>query len=298
MSDVPERVNVMSCLRRVLRNRRVVRGPLLLVAIAVVAFSVLFLTETPARSANALVSTNPDDIAAGQVLFQAHCQSCHGYQGQGGVVKGAPALVNVGAAAADFYLTTGRMPLNAPNDEALRHHPVFDANQIRELDAYVNALPMITGQGGAGPTIPTVEPLCSAAQQTSPSTADLATTDAGCVTLSEGEELYQINCAQCHQAAGAGGMLSKGDVIPGLHDANLTQIAEAPLIGPLPMPTFSELNNAQLSAISQYVHYLHAPADPGGAGISHFGPVAEGFFGIGIGFVLLWFASRMIGNRG
>ena len=76
------------------------------------------------------------------------------------------------------------------------------------------------------------------------------------------------------------------------------QIAESPLVGPKPMPTFKQFTNAQLSAIAQYVHYLQHPEDPGGAGISHFGPVAEGFVGILIGFVLLWFASRMIGNRG
>ena len=283
---------------RILKGRRYLRGPILLVAIAVAVFSVLFLDQSPARSADSLVSTNPNDIAAGQALYQAHCQACHGYQGEGGVVKGAPALVNVGAAAADFYLSTGRMPLNAPNNEALRHHPAFDNAQIRELVAYVNALPTITGQGGAGPTIPTPEPLCPASQQTSPNTPDIQTSDPGCVTLSEGAELYAINCAQCHQAAGSGAMLSKGNLVPGLHNANITQVMEAPLIGPKPMPIFSQLTHAQLSAIAHYVQYLQHPQDPGGAGISHFGPVAEGFVGVLIGFVLLWFASRMIGNRG
>lgn len=285
----------MSSLFRRVRRPRTVRGPILLVAIAIVVFSVIFLNESPAHSSQALVSTNPQDIAAGQVLFEAHCQACHGYEGQGGVVTGAPALDDVGAAAADFYLTTGRMPLNAPNDQALRHHPVFTADQIRQLDAYINALPTITGKDQYGPTIPTVEPLCENQDQ---APVDLSQTDPGCVTLSEGQELYAINCAQCHQAAGSGGMLSGGNVIPSLHDANITQLAEAPLIGPKPMPIFTDLTSAQLSAIAQYGHYLHSPDDPGGFGISRFGPVAEGFFGIAVGFALLWFASRMIGNRG
>lgn len=286
----------MSSLYRNLKGRRALRGPVLLLAFGVVVFSVLFMTQSPARSQEATVSTNPQDIAAGAVLFQAHCQACHGYQGGGGVVNGAPALTNVGAAAADFYLSTGRMPLDAPDHEALRHHPAFDEQQIRELDAYVNALPQISGKGGPAPTIPTPMPLCS--DQTSPSTANLATGDAGCVTLSEGQQLYAVNCAQCHQAAGSGGMLSKGNVVPSLHNANIIQAMEAPLIGPKPMPIFNELNNAQLSAIAHYVEYLNHPDDPGGAGISHFGPVAEGFVGILVGFVLLWFAARMIGNRG
>jgi ubiquinol-cytochrome c reductase cytochrome c subunit len=277
-------------------GRRLARGPALLLAMAVGVFALLFIAQAPAHSAESVVSTNPNDIAAGQVLYEEHCQACHGYQGKGGVVKGAPALVNVGAAAADFYLTTGRMPLNAPNDEAIRHHPAFNPAQIRELDAYVNALPQITGQGKAGPTIPTPEPLCANQDQTT--IPDLGTTDPGCVTLTEGSQLYAINCAQCHQAAGSGGMLSKGNVIPSLANANVVQAMEAPLIGPKPMPIFTQLTYAQLSAIAQYVQYLHKPADPGGFGISHFGPVAEGFVGILGGFVLLWFAARMIGNRG
>lgn len=286
----------MSSLFRRVRGRRWAKGPILLVAIAIAVFSVLFLDESPAHSSQALVSTDPQDIAAGQVLYEAHCQACHGYEGEGGVVNGAPALDDVGAAAADFYLTTGRMPLNAPNDEALQHHQtVFNATQISQLVAYVNALPTITGKDQYGPTIPTIQPLCQDEDQTP---TDLQTNDPGCVTLSEGQELYAINCAQCHQAAGSGGMLSGGNVIPTLHNANLTQIAEAALIGPKPMPVFSELTNAQLSAIAQYVHYLHKPDDPGGFSISHFGPVAEGFIGIAVGFVVLWFASRMIGNRG
>lgn len=285
-------------MRRFLRGRRLLRGPIILFALGVVVFSVLFMTEAPAHSADNTVSTSPDDIAAGQVLFETHCQTCHGYEGKGGVVKGAPALVNVGAAAADFYLTTGRMPLNAPNDEAIRHHPAFSATQIRQLDAYVNALPQITGSDKSGPTVPTPEPLCSIDQQKTDNTVDLATQDPGCVTLSEGQQLYAVNCAQCHQAAGSGGMLSKGNVVPSLGNANLIQAYEAPEIGPKPMPVFTQLSHAQLSAIAQYVQYLHKPSNPGGFGISHFGPVAEGFIGILVGFVLLWFAARMIGNRG
>jgi len=286
----------MSSLYRNLKGRRALRGPLLLLAFGAVVFSVLFLTQSPARSQDATVSTNPQDINAGAVLFEAHCQSCHGYQGGGGAVNGAPALTNVGAAAADFYLTTGRMPLDAPDHQALRHHPSFNDQQIRELDAYINALPQITGKGAQGPTIPTPLPLCT--DENTTDTTNLSTGNPSCVTLSQGQELYAVNCAQCHQAAGSGGMLSKGNVVPGLHNANLIQAMEAPIVGPQPMPTFSGFSNAQLSAIAHYVQYLNHPDNPGGAGISHFGPVAEGFIGVFVGFVLLWFAARMIGNRG
>ncbi|HEX4863410.1 MAG TPA: c-type cytochrome [Acidimicrobiales bacterium] len=269
------------------RNRRL-GLPLALIGLGILACSLLFFAGGAAHGQAAQVSTDPADISAGQSLYEAHCQSCHGYQGEGGV-PGAPVLVNVGAAAADFYLTTGRMPLNNPANQALRHHPFFDEQQIRQLDSYIAALPVITGIGQPGPGIPTVEPLCPT-----------STEQAGCVTLSEGQRLFAIDCAQCHQAAGSGGMLSKGNVVPGVHNANITQASEAMRIGPMPMPIFgaNQLSDHQVSAIAHYVQYLHQPANPGGLGITHFGPVAEGFVGILAGFCVLWFAARMIGTRG
>lgn len=273
------------------RSRRLLAGPLGLVALAVVVGSVFFVTGTQAHGQSNVVSTNPSDILAGQQLFQEHCQACHGYEGEGGQTS-APPLVSVGAAAADFYLTTGRMPLNNPGNEAARHHPFFDATQISQLVAYVNALPTITGTNQTGPTIPTVAPLCP--------TATPDPSDPGCVTLSEGLQAFSLNCAACHQAAGSGGILSKGNVVPSLHNSNMTQVAEAIRVGPKPMPVFAprQMSDQQMSAIAQYVQYLHHPADPGGLGISHFGPVAEGFVAVLFGFGILLFAARMIGTRG
>ena len=261
--------------------------PLALIALGMIAFGLLFTAGGSAHGDPSLVSSDPADVAAGENLFNVHCESCHGYQGQGGQTS-APALVNVGAAAADFYLTTGRMPLNDPANQALRHHPYFDQTQIRQLDAYIAALPSITGSNVQGPSIPSVNPLCSTSNQP------------GCVNLAQGERLFALNCAQCHQAAGSGGMLSKGNVVPGLHNANITQVAEAMRVGPKPMPVFGTavLNQKDMSAIAQYVQYLHKPANPGGLGISHFGPVAEGFVAILGGGGILLFAARMIGTRG
>lgn len=276
-------------MRVALSRKRLFAGPLALMALAVIAGSIFFMTGGAAHGQSPLVSTSEVDIANGQALYQEHCQSCHGYEGKGGET-GAPALVSVGAAAADFYLTTGRMPLNDPSEQPVRHHPYFNATQIRQLVAYVNALPMITGNP-AGPTIPTILPLCTKGQDP---------TKGSCVTLSQGSQAFAINCAQCHQAAGSGAVLSKGYVVPSLHNANITQVGEAIRVGPQPMPVFSEaeMSNQQMSAIAHYVQYLHKPANPGGLGISHFGPVAEGFVGIIFGFGILLFAARMIGTRG
>ncbi len=293
----------LKLLRRVLRGpasrRRILAGPAAVMALGVAAFAFMAVTGTAAQGANAPVSTNASDIAAGEQLFAAHCQSCHGVNGVGGT-NGSPELIDAGAAAADFYITTGRMPLNATNNQALRHHSYFNATQTRDLVAYIADLPAINsahplprvGEEAFNPTspgIPTVAPLC-----TGPGTPS------GCVTLSDGQRYYSLNCAQCHQAAGAGGMLSKGDIVPSLHNASLTQVAEAMRVGPSPMPVFGtgQLSAKQVSAIAQYVQYLHNPNNRGGLGISHFGPIAEGFVGIVIGFGVLMLASRLIGNRG
>jgi ubiquinol-cytochrome c reductase cytochrome c subunit len=275
-----------------LRSRRLLAGPAAVFGLAIVAGSIFFITGGAAHGQGATVSTDPADIAAGQVLYEQHCEACHGYQGQGGQT-GAPALTNVGAAAADFYLTTGRMPLNNPAEEPLRHHPYFNETEIRQLVAYVNALPQITGSGEMGPTIPTIDPLCP-----DPTPPDPNPT--GCVTLSQGQQAFALNCSQCHQASGSGGMLSKGTVVPSLHDSNITQVAEAIRVGPKPMPVWgpNQMSNQQMSAIAHYVQYLHSPDNPGGLGITHFGPVAEGFVAVILGFGVLWFAARMIGTRG
>lgn len=273
-------------------------GPVVIVAIAIAAFSVVVLYGGTASGAPPRVSTDPATVAAGQQLYAEHCQSCHGVSGVGGV-NGSPELIDAGAAASDFYLTTGRMPLNNAHDQPIRHRPYFNTDQITALNSYVNALPTITGSKVSGPGIPIASVLCPS--------ADGKVNDNGgdpsagpCVTLSQGQQLFQLNCAECHQATGAGGMLSNGDVIPGLHDADETQVIEAARVGPKPMPVFgvNQLDQSQISAIAHYVQYLHHPDDKGGLSIGGFGPVAEGFVGVLLGFCVLLGMARLIGNRG
>ncbi|MDQ2724453.1 MAG: cytochrome c [Actinomycetota bacterium] len=279
-------------------RRRALGGPVGVLALGIMAFSVVALTGATAHGAPAAVSTDPASVAAGQSLYSEHCQSCHGVNGVGGV-NGSPELIDTGAAAADFYLTTGRMPLNNPHDQAIRHRPYFDPEQIRQLDAYVNALPGINHSSASGPTIPTVSALCTDVPGNAKDNG--GSSSAGpCVRLTDGQQLFQLDCAACHQATGAGGMLSKGNVVPGLHNANEVQTAEAMRIGPRPMPIFgtNQLTDEQVSAITHYVQYLHHPANHGGLSISGFGPVAEGFVAVILGLGVLLMASRFIGNRG
>lgn len=277
--------------------RRPMAGPAAVFALAVVAFTVVVLSGTSAQGAPSRVSTDPAVVAAGQQLYTEHCQSCHGVNGVGGV-NGSPELIDAGAAASDFYITTGRMPLNNAHDQAIRHRPYFNLEQTTELNSYVNALPKINRSSTSGPGIPVLSQLCPVNGKVNDSGGTAA---AGpCVSLSQGQQLFQLNCAQCHQATGAGGMLSKGNVIPGLHNANEVQVAEAVRVGPKPMPVFgtNQLSQDQVSAIAHYVQYLHHPNNAGGLSIGGFGPVAEGFVGVLLGFCVLLAAARLIGNRG
>ncbi len=271
-------------------------------AVGAIAFG-FFATLSGATStaATPLVSTNPTVIANGEYLYNVHCSSCHAPGGYGSAK--APELYNVGAAAADFYLATGRMPLYDPLAQAQKAtHPFFDAGQIQALVSYVADLPRLDHMpNSTGPGIPQILPLCPTPRQSSASgsSAASASSNPNCVTLSFGQQTFALNCEMCHQAVGAGGMLSKGDVVPSLQNASALLAAEAMRTGPLPMPKFGpgQLDAKQLSAVAQFVAYLNHPDNRGGLAISNFGPVAEGFVAIVIGFGFLLFVSRMIGTR-
>jgi ubiquinol-cytochrome c reductase cytochrome c subunit len=283
-------------------RRRLLAGPLAVLGIGVLIFSLFAsLGGGSSGATEPVISSSPAVLAAGEQLYNLHCSSCHGVGGYGS--SRAPAIYNEGAAGADFYLRTGRMPLNNPHDEAIAGHPYFNEGQIQQLDSYIAALPNIdhiTAPASPGdPSIPTIQPLCKG-PQTSAQLAAQQKGTATCVTLSFGQSTFALNCAQCHQIGGHGGLLSKANVIPTLQNASLLVAAEAMRIGPHPMPVFGtgQLTENQVSAVAHYVEFLHNPTHPGGYTISGFGPVAEGFVGIVVGLGLLLIVSRLIGNRG
>jgi ubiquinol-cytochrome c reductase cytochrome c subunit len=285
---------------RSLVPRQLFAGPLAVLGIGIVAFATFFGMTGTSVATTPVVSTSPAVIAAGQALYNEHCSSCHGVNGSGSVR--APELYSAGAAAADFYLTTGRMPLNAVSNQAQAHRPYFNPTQISQIVSYVASLPGRYGNPNIpGPGIPTLLPLCPSKGNVSAETTADAQGTGTCVTLSFGQQTFALNCASCHQIAGAGGMLSGANVIPSLDNPTSTQVLEAIRVGPKPMPIFGpgQLSEQQISAIAHYVKFLQTPKDDlGGLRISGFGPVAEGFVGIVIGFGLLLFVSRLIGNRG
>jgi ubiquinol-cytochrome c reductase cytochrome c subunit len=207
----------------------------------------------------------------GRALFEEGCSSCHGFDGRGVPGQG-PSLTTAGEAAADFYLRTGRMPLDQVGEQPLRRQPRYSDAQIRALVAYVGSL-------GSGPTIPVVHP------------------ERG--SLSEGMRLFTDSCAGCHGIGGKGGV-AIGAYAPPLGEATPTQVAEAIRIGPYVMPRFSEdqLDQADLDSIARYVQLTQDPDDAGGWGIGHIGPVPEGLVAWLAAIAALLLVARLIGERG
>jgi ubiquinol-cytochrome c reductase cytochrome c subunit len=212
---------------------------------------------------------DPGQIAAGRTLYAETCSSCHGFRAEGRPGRG-PSLVGVGAEAADFYLSTGRMPLNDPDDAPVRTKPRFSEEEIAALTAYVASF--------TGPPIPTV---------------NLSNGD-----ISEGQQIFAESCSGCHQIMARGGVIV-GGIAPPLQQATPTQVAEAVRIGPYLMPQFSEgqLNQQQLESVALYVESTKNPDDRGGWGIGNIGPVPEGNIAWFLALLALLIVARLIGEQ-
>lgn len=252
------------------RTRRA--APALALALTLGVLTVLWSTlASSGRAAEADPNSfSAADVASGQVLFTKGCASCHGAAGQGGTQ--GPSLIGVGAAAVDFQVGTGRMPLKRPGPQAERADQQYSPVEIRQLDGYVASL-------GPGPAIPVV--------------------NAAAGDLGKGGDYFRANCAQCHNFAGAGGALSSGKRAPAIYAATNQQVVEAIRTGPESMPVFAptQLSDQQVNSIVRYVEFLRNPTDPGGHGIGHLGPIPEGLviWLVGITGVLgfcLWIGSR------
>ena len=213
---------------------------------------------------------DPEQVERGRELFLEGCSSCHGLDARG--IEGtAPSLRGVGALAADFYLSTGRMPLDKPGDEPIRTQPRYPQDEIDAIVAYVGSL--------GGPAIPDVHP------------------ERG--NLNEGFALFNENCAGCHQAVAKGGVVT-GAFAPDLGEATPTQVGEAVRMGPYLMPPFGhrQIDRQELDSIARYVELTKAPANDGGWGIGNLGPVPEGMIAWLLALASLLLVARLIGIRG
>jgi ubiquinol-cytochrome c reductase cytochrome c subunit len=211
----------------------------------------------------------PSAAADGRQLYLEGCASCHGVDARGIEGRG-PDLHGAGAAAADFYLSTGRMPLAEPTDQPLRADPEYSRGEIDQLVAYIGSL--------GGPPIPDVHP-----EQGS---------------VSQGLELFSENCAGCHHMTAAGGIVTNV-VAPSIWGATPTQVAEAIRVGPYVMPHFGagRIDDAELNSLVSYVELTKNPDDPGGWALGHVGPVPEGMVAWLLAGAVLVLVARVIGNR-
>jgi len=262
------------------RRRPLVGYAAVLLALVAVGSLYAAVTGLGASTASAGSGSASPLITQGKNLFAVSCATCHGMEGQG--TSQGPSLVGVGAAAVDFQLSTGRMPLKEVGAEAPRKPPVYSQQEIDAISAYVASL-------GGGPAEPTD-------QQDGTAGANTAL----------GQSLFNANCAQCHNYAGAGGALTDGKYAPPLTDATDKQIYEAMLTGPEAMPVFNDstLSPSAKRDIIAYVTQTRAEANPGGFSLGRIGPTTEGLVAWlgGIGALVLaamWItAKRREGRTG
>jgi len=266
---------------RQLSSRR--RHPLaifVVLAMALVVVGGLYSAFAPRAATAAEASAR--DVEAGRQLFLIGCASCHGKNAEGVITKRdgnyGPTLVGVGAAAVDFQVGTGRMPLAQAAQQAPRKSPEYTKEETSYLAAYIASL-------APGPAIPGSDY----------TDYKQATTE----QVREGGEFFRTNCTACHNSVGAGGALPGGRYAPKLTGVSAKHIAEAMIIGPQQMPVFSDdvITPEDKRNIIAFIKTVDNQPTYGGLGGGGQGPVADGLFtwivGIGglVGFAI-WIGAH------
>ena len=192
-------------------------------------------------------------IDDGKKLFQANCATCHGLDLQGSLE--GPALYGVGELSVHFQMSTGRMPLQMQGPQAPQKPVQFTDDQIAAIGEYIQST-------SPGPSFP----------------ADAVLDGEG--DVANGGELFRINCAMCHNVAGAGGALTEGKYAPALHTTTPLNMYAAMVTGPQNMPVFNDLNLTleEKRDIISYLLYLQENESAGGFSLGSLGPVSEGLF--------------------
>jgi ubiquinol-cytochrome c reductase cytochrome c subunit len=246
-----------------------IRRVLLAAAAVCVALAVLSAAAGGQGTGQPIVAFTKNDTARGAALYAQGCASCHGADLRGRPGLG-PNLRGVGAIAADFYLSTGRMPLDNPTDQPVRSDPAYNKRDIQALVAYVGSF--------GGPGIPRV--------------------GAARGSVKRGLVAFTDRCAGCHQVLARGGIVT-GAAVPALDETTPTQLAEAVRIGPYLMPKFNDrqIDDRTLADITAYMNYARHPDDAGGWGIGHIGPIPEGMVAWLLAAFVLVGVARIIGER-
>lgn len=225
-------------------------------------------------------------VKEGRELFLVGCAFCHGQNGEGVLTQGGtqygPALTDVGEAAVDFQVGTGRMPMAQPGVQAPRKEVVYDKDEIAALSAYVGSL-------GTGPEIPDTE-LYSTEGMSDKQLEELVV---------RGGQIFLANCTACHNFEGSGGAMPRGGYAPKIRGVDSKHIYEAMLTGPQSMDTFSDGNipPEDKKAVIAYLETLDEAPSYGGLTLGGLGPVSEGIIAwlVGIGSLVgfaVWIAAH------
>ena len=270
---------------RLSRHRRGPVAGLLLIVLGLLLTGGLYSAFTPASADEA--QSDEALVAKGRQLFLVSCAFCHGQNGQGvkvgdGSRQIGPSLVGVGAAAVDFQVGTGRMPMVQPGAQAPRKKPVFSDDEVAALAAYVASL-------GPGPAIP---------QEKDYSTSGMSDEELQ-QAIVRGGQIFLTNCTACHNFEGSGGAMPNGGYAPKIRGVDSKYIYEAMLTGPQNMDNFTNgnLSPEEKRDIIAYLHSLEDNPGYGGFGMGGLGPVSEGMFAwlVGIGSlvgVAVWIAAH------
>ncbi|WP_309136310.1 cytochrome bc1 complex diheme cytochrome c subunit [Nocardioides campestrisoli] len=270
---------------RLSRHRRGPLAGLAVLLLGLVMTGGLYAAFAPATASE--TKADQELIDQGRELFLVGCSSCHGLNGEGirtardGYNLG-PSLVGVGAAAVDFQVGTGRMPMSNPGQQAPRKERLYNEEETKAMAAFVASL-------GPGPAIPSSEDY----------SIDGLSEDERQEAISRGGQIFLTNCTACHNFNGSGGAMPRGGYAPSLKGVDEKHIYEAMLTGPQSMDVFSNGNippDAKRDVIA-YLKSLEDEPEYGGFGLGGLGPVSEGVFAwvVGIGSLVgfaIWIAAH------
>lgn len=173
------------------------------------------------------------NLESGGALYQRWCAVCHASDG-GGTTAG-PAIDDVSVGYLDLTMRTGRMPLSDPL-RGVRERTFSPAEREAVVDYLADELDL----PGEVPE---------------PRSGDPAV----------GEPVYSIHCAQCHGAAGGGGVAGDGTIVPAVMGVDPVTTVSATRVGPFAMPRFSErlISERELAGLVAFLaEEHHPPADP------------------------------------
>jgi len=177
----------------------------------------------------------PVPVERGEELYRRDCAWCHGVTGEG-TARGID-ISGRGTSSVFYALSTGRMPIDDPDEAVRRSDSPYSDDEILAIVAHTSTF--VTG-----PDVP-----------------DIAGIEAD---VSAGGTRYRLLCAACHGATGEGGAQAAGSGAPSVLHASPSETASAIVAGPGQMPSFgSSLAVDDVAAVAAYVEEIQDPVTTG-----------------------------------